>query len=80
MPEALDRMHARRLEQLRDEQKNQQFFDGDKQGGMAEAWAPPMLTAVSAEFGLDPRWARDFIHLKTLMTGSHGISATSLKD
>ena len=59
MLEELDRRHAARLESFHDRQRNETCSDKYQTGGLSEVYSPPRPTEVSAEFGVDPRWALD---------------------
>ena len=59
MIEELDKRHAARLERHKDERQNETCPEKRRTGGIAEAYSPPRLTEVSAEFGVKPRWSLD---------------------
>jgi hypothetical protein len=62
MIEELDKKFERRLKQFQDRERNAGATKpkkGKEKGTVAEAYSPPRMTAVAAEFGLDPLWSMD---------------------
>ena len=55
----LDDKHARKLRPFRDECKNASGKAKAGAKGISEAYSPPRMVQVAAEFGLKPQWSFD---------------------